>query len=64
MSQPFAFYSFGVSINAEQSRDIMSEAYPRALQGQVTRALFEKSIVEMELKSIRKLINKFKATEE
>lgn len=42
----------------------MSEAYPRALQGEVTKALFEKSIVEMELKSIRKLINKFKATEE
>ena len=64
LTQPFAFYSFGVSINAEQSKEIMDQSYPRSLEARILDLIEEKDVINGELTSIRKMIKTFKATEE
>lgn len=64
LKQPFSFYSFNVSINEEQAREIMDQTYPLTLQAHIQGLIDEKDAVTSELTSIRKMIKTFKATEE
>jgi hypothetical protein len=49
LTQPFAFYSFGVKINEENSDDILSQVYPRQLEAQIMDIILEKEIALNEL---------------
>ena len=60
LKQPFSFYSFGVKINAEQSREIQDQAYPKTMQSRIMQIELEKDMIFSELQSIRKMIKKFK----
>ena len=64
LTQPFAFYSFGVKINEENCDDILSNVYPRQLEAQIMDIILEKETAQSELTSVRKMTKTFKLTEE
>ena len=60
----FNFYSFGIRINEEQSREVMDQTYPKMLQVHIDDIINEKESALMELTSTRKMTKTFRNQEE
>ena len=64
MDSMFNFYSFGIRINEEQSREIIDQTYPKLLMAKIDEITNEKESAMMELTSTRKMTKTFRNQEE
>ena len=53
-----------LELNSENRIDIMNRCYNRLLEKQIIDSTYEQSGMQIELKSVRKMISEFKKTEE